>query len=358
MRILVTIAHYFKQSGKPSWDVSLGSAGPPLPKIAALNAQIVALHRYFGARRLSVNPNDPQGRSAESADTLDIVVMTKQHENLLEWIGIDPTTYAVDFFEGSPLMLPFEAQRIMRDRVNQYDLYAYMEDDLIVDDPAFFAKIAWFAHEFGPRALLLPIRYEMSSTGTPAKLSLSLPLPKALQAPFRRSEYAPVLRGRWNGIEQIFRLPNNPHAGCYILTNDQLRLWIDEPTFYDRDASWIRGLESAATYAPGKVFGLYMPAEPDPWFLQIEHFGARLAMRLQQSGQVFGEPLLLALAEVAQSGAAGPSQILANIGKTGDSLIERAADAARLREELRVLKASRSRLLKALWAALLRKGNK
>jgi hypothetical protein len=355
MRVLVTIAHYFKQSSEPSWYSGLGSSSSPLPKIAALNAQIVGLHRYFGPRRLSLNPNDPQGRSAESNDTLDIVVMTKRDANLLEWIGIDPTTYSVDYFDGAPLMLPFEAQRIMRDRVGQYDVYAFMEDDLIVDDPAFFAKIVWFAGMFGPRASLLPIRYEMSSTGTPAKVSLAGRLSNETRAPFQRPEFPPIVTGRWNGTEQTFHLPNNPHAGCYVLTNDQLRLWISDPTFYDRDTSWVGTLESAATYAPGKVFGLYMPAEPDPWFLQIEHFGARFATRQNQGDAVFGEPLLLTLAETAQSHDGGTGDVLARLFKTGNSLAERAAEAARLREELRVLKGSRSLLFKTLLETMWRR---
>ncbi len=358
MRILVTIAHYFKQSSESNWHAGLGSTLSPLPKVGALNAQIVALHRHFGPRRLSFNPADPQGRSAASAHTLDIVVMTKRDANLLEWIGIDPRTYSVEYFDGPSLMLPFEAQRIMRDRAGQYDLYAYMEDDLIVDDPAFFAKIDWFAREFGPRALLLPIRYEMGSTGTPAKISLSTRLSKEQRAPFERAGLAPAVTGRWNGAEQTFRIPNNPHAGCYVLTDEQLRLWIGEPTFYDRDGSWVSPLESAATFAPGKVFGLYMPAEPDPWFLQIEHFGTRLAMRVRQGDQTFGEPLLLALAETAQAGSGGPGQALVRVGKSGDSLVERAAEAAQLREELRMLKASRSLMFKTLLATIVRKARK
>jgi hypothetical protein len=358
MRILVTIAHYFKQSGESTWYTGLGSSSSPLPKVAALNAQIVALHRYFGPRRLSFNPADPQGQSAANTHTLDIVVMSKRNANLLDWIGIDAKTYSVDYFDGPPLMLPFEAQRIMRERVGQYDLYAYMEDDLIVDDPAFFAKIAWFASEFGPRAVLLPIRYEMASTGTPAKVSLSIHLSKEQTAPFERAEFARVVKGQWNGTEQTFRIPNNPHAGCYVLTDEQLRVWIAQPSFYDRDASWIDPLVSGATYALGKPFGLYMPAEPDPWFLQIEHFGARLAMRLNIDGQVFGEPLLLALAEAAQSDAGGPIKALASVGKIGDSLVERAAEAAQLREELRTLRASRSRLFKTLLATMLHKARR
>jgi hypothetical protein len=355
MRILVTIAHYFKQSSESSWHTGLGFSSAPLPKVAALNAQIVALHRYFGPRRLSFNPADPQGRSSRDVNTLDIVVMTQRDCNLLEWIGIDPKIYTVDYVEGPPMMLPFEAQRIMRERAGQYDLYAYMEDDLIVDDPAFFDKVSWFATTFGPHALLLPIRYEMASTGTPAKISLSVRLSKEQEAPFNQSRYPTMVVGRWNGAEQTFRIPNNPHAGCYVLTDQQLRLWMAQPSFYDRDASWIDPLVSGATYAPGKVFGLYMPAEPDPWFLQIEHFGTRLAMRLKREGETFGEPLLLALAEI---GGGGPDQVLARIGKSGDSLLERAAEAARAKEELRALKSSRGRLLKTLLATMLRKARR
>jgi hypothetical protein len=353
MRVLVTIAHYFKQSREPSWHSGLGSSASPLPKIAALNAQIVGLHRYFGPRRLSLNPSDPQGRSAND-DVLDIIVMTNRDANLLEWIGIDPTTYSVDYFDGAPLMLPFEAQRIMREHVDQYDLYAFMEDDLIVDDPAFFSKIAWFAQTFGPRAILLPIRYEMSSTGTPAKISLSGRLSEETRAPFQRPELATRLTGQWNGAEQSFCLPNNPHAGCYVVTNDQLRLWINERTFYDRDTSWVGVLESAATYAPGKVFGLYMAAEPDPWFLEIEHFGARFATRQNLADAIFGEPLLLTLAETAQA-QGDANHTLNGVFKTGNSLAERAAEAARLREELRVLKGSRSLLFKTLLGTMWRR---
>jgi hypothetical protein len=356
MRILVTVAHYFKQNQEASWHTGLGgSSYLPLPKIAALNAQIVGLQRYFGARRMSLNLEDPQS-TVPSPYELDIVVMTQRDANLLELIGIDPKTYSVEYCDGPPRMLPFEAQRIMRDRVGQYDMYAYMEDDLVVDDPAFLEKIAWFAGEFGPRALLMPVRYEMASTGTPAKLSLSNQLSSETRAPFRRPELAAVLRGRWNDKEQSFRIPSNPHVGCYAVTDGQLRLWIADPTFYDRDGSWVSPLESAATYSPGKVFGLYMPAEPDPWFLQIEHYGAQLAARSGQGGDAFGKPLLLTLLEVGDSDSRAAAEIPALLGKLAGSVpLQPAEAAARLQSELDLLKKSRSRLLKALLSAIWRK---
>jgi hypothetical protein len=341
MRILVTIAHYFK-TGQ--------TAHRPLTKIAALNAQIVGLHRYFGSRRLSFNPQDPQATVA-SVYGLDIVIITQRDANLLDQVGINSNAFSVEYCDlDQPMLLPFEAQRIMRDRVGQYDVYAYMEDDLVVDDPAFFEKIVWFSREFGPDTVLLPIRYEMASTGTPAKLSLATRLSGKDRARFQRSGLPRALTGRWNGTEQVFRLPNNPHAGFFAVTDDQLRTWISAPTFYDRDASFAGGLESAATLAPGKVFGLYMAAEPDPWFLQLEHFGAPLAHRDGQGGPDFGKPLLLSIAEAAADGIIGARPLQA-----ARKLAMAQRDVIRLQAELDTLKGSRSRLAKALLSTMWRK---
>ena len=245
------------------------------------------------------------------------------------------------------MMLAFEAQRLMHDRVGQYDLYAYLEDDLIIGDPAFVSKIAWFASEFGPNALLQPIRYEMASTGTPAKVSISERIADEFSRPYHRSDLRPVLRGQWNGAEQSFYIPNNPHSGCYAMTDEQLRLWIKHPSFYDRDASWVGPLESAATYAPGRVFGLYMPAEPDPWFLQIEHFGTRYATGGAPENGVYGEPLLLTMLETAIE-TNSVERALASLEQPGRTINVLAGQNDLLRRKLERLTHSRSALFKAL----------
>jgi hypothetical protein len=165
----------------------------------------------------------------------------------------------------------------------------------------------------------------------------------------------PALTGQWNGRSQTFRLPHNPHAGCYVLTDAQLKLWIGLPSFYDRDASWVDPLVSACTYAPGKVFALYMSAEPNPWFLQIEHYGTRYSTVLAPAGQVYGDPLLLTLAEAAQSRIGDGDQPLAAAGKPGASINALVAENATLRRKLDILSRSRSGLFKALIRALFRK---
>jgi hypothetical protein len=356
MRLLVTIAHYFKQQPASDWNAGSGSARGPFAKIAALNAQIVALHRYFGPYRLSINRDHRPSRFAAGQNTLDIVVITARGANLLEWIGIDPSTYTVVDFEGEPGMLPFEAQRIMRERAGGYDFYAYFEDDLIIDDPAYFAKVGWFAGEFGPGAMLVPARFEMAHRGTLAKVAIGMRLSRKMVLPLRGPNVPESLVGAWHGCEHTFQRADNPHSGCFAVTDAQLKWWIRQPSFYDRDTSWGDPLVSAATYAPAKVFGLYGAVEPDPWFLEIEHYGTRYAMIAAAPGEVFGEPPLLALAEAAAvAGAAGIPQALAAMAGKPDTINALAAQAAEYRHRFEALRNSRTKLAAALASVLWRK---
>jgi hypothetical protein len=353
MRVFVAIAHYFnnEEQRQSIRDLDMGSGRWALPRVAALNAEIVALHRYFGPNAFTINPNESAAFAARTSDVLDIVIVTARDHNVLDWIGIDPPTIKVEYFDGDPLMLGFEAQRLMRERAGAYDIYGYMEDDLIVTDPAFLEKIAWFADKFGDTALLLPRRYELSSTGAMAKVAFSPQLSKSQREFLYRNSPPPVLSAQWNGRNQSFGIPMNPHSGCYFITAAQLDKWLRSDVFYDRDASWIDPLVSAATYAPGKLFNIYQPTEPNPWFLEIEHFGVRYAAQALSATTKLGEPPILKLAQ--RLAAADGAQSLLATAPAGQSSEEMFAELARLKHEVRRLKGSRSELAKALVRSLL-----
>jgi hypothetical protein len=350
MRLLVTVAHYFKPQSVSEWHQVTGSGRDALARIAALNSAIVALHRYFGPHR-GARDSRLQKYDTAVANRLDIVIMTVRGSNVLDSIGIDPSTYSVEYFEGPPPMLGFEAQRIMRERAGGYDIYAYLEDDLTIVDPAFFEKISWFVETFGPDVMLTPTCYEMAHSGIPAKIQVAPRISSKMLVPLLRSELAPRLTGRWNGREQTFRLPHNPHSASFFVTDLQLKRWMTHPTFYDRDASYIDPLVSAATYAPGRIFGLYRPAEPDPWFLATEHYGTRYTAGCAPAGKIYGEPPLLSLAE----GAGGDGRQSALFKGRIDTINSIIGEASELRNQLDGLKRSRSRLAKALAAAILQK---
>lgn len=295
MRILVVIAHYFGQKAPGSPGPLIGSEIEPLSRIAGLNECIVALHRNFGRTSRTVGKVDLSNAAALRDRVIDIVIVTKSGNSLLAYIGIGPDHYRVEQVDDG-LRIPFHAQGVIRAARGRYDFYCVIEDDLVIRDPDFFAKLAWFQEHFGPKALLAPVRYEMSASGTLARVVIDPQLNEVQRGPFRRPGQRAEIGAQWRGQTQQFALPANPHAASYFLTGAQLDCWLAQPSFLDGDTSWIGPLESAMTLSVGKVFDIYKPTAPDPFFLSIEHYGARLAIKSADSGQVYGDPPLLEIA--------------------------------------------------------------
>ncbi len=226
--------------------------------------------------------------------------------NILPLLGLAPETFEIEYVTGKAPWIPFHAQSLLRDRLGSYDFYCYLEDDIIIRDPAFFEKLLWFQNTFGPNCLLAPVRFELASTGTPAKVIVDFDLPRHLLEPFRCANQKYEIEGVWNARRQTFQLPSNPHAGCFFLTQEQMAHWVRQPSFNDHDVSWIGPMESAATLSVGKVFDIYKPVRPDPFFLEVQHFGVRYSVQSAPPGSRRGEPPLLAIAQNALRAAIKP----------------------------------------------------
>jgi hypothetical protein len=305
MRLLVVIPHYFGPSHPDNNLPAIGSYIEPLGRIAALNETVVALHRHFGPDRHFYDgtpiPADAHGPERR----LDIVIVAIRGYELVDELGFAPGTVEVDYVDCKPPWIAFEAQRVFRERLGRYDFYCFMEDDLVIHDPAFFDKLAWFQGSFGPKTLLMPVRCEIPATGNPAKVIIDLDLAAEWYLPFRRPGQAEELEGAWNGRAQVFELPKNPHSGSFFLAAEQMDRWVRQPSYDDRDASWTGPFESAGTLSVGKVFDLYKPVRPDPFFLEIQHFGVRYSAQSPLEGRRYGEPPLLAIAQNALRAALG-----------------------------------------------------
>lgn len=301
MRILVVIAHYFGQKALDDPRPIAGSQIEPLSRIAALNASLVALHRNFGKISRTFEGQDLSTTPAFRDRLLDIII---KGNSLLEHVGIDPAHYTVEYVDDEPLRIPHHAQRVLRDRAGPYDCYGVMEDDLIIQDEEFFAKVGWFAGEFGPQRLLAPVRFEIAASGTPSKVVVDWSSPEKDRWQFLRPGQVQELSGNWRGQRQTFRIPGTPHAAGYFMTNAQLDYWMKQPSFADGDISWVGPLESAMTLSVGKVFDIYKPADPDPFFLSIEHYGSYFSTFSAKPGQTHGDPPILIIARNAMQAAA------------------------------------------------------
>ena len=325
MRLLVAIVHYCGPRAGESRE-TFGSQLQALPRIAALSDMIVALHRHFGDVR-NIGPMRHLAGALPKPNVLDIVIVTVKDRHILDFLAIDPRHYTVETCDCEPLKLAFETQRVIRDRLGQYDLYATMEDDLVIHDPLFLDKILWFQDTFGPSAALQPHRYEMSKSRTLAKTYAEPPF-KSHYGEFRRKGQALRLDGTWRGAAQSFELPTNPHSGCAFVTDAQLRHWVKQPTFYDRDARWIGPLESAATRSFAMTFVVYKPAEPDVAFLELEHYGVRGGARYAPDGDLYGEAPLLMMAQTAYADVAASNGL--SLG-SGNELTDLREEALKLR---------------------------
>jgi hypothetical protein len=290
MRILVAIPHFFDLSREDRRAPRHGAlAGDPEPRIEALAACVSALHQHFGGPQVIIDSARRETKAANArfaAAKLDVVVCTTGGQHLLSRVPLDQSALRHQPTDAEPPLLGFECHAALYERLGDYDYYCYLEDDLIIRDPWFFAKLGWFHGQVGPGALLLPNRYEVARGGVAWKAYLDGDLAGRVTAPFQNIADTPELKGQCLGLELTFRRPSNPHAGCFFLTTDQLRAWGIRRDFLDRDTRFVGPLESAATLGLMRAFRIYKPAPEVASFLEIEHAGTAFIANLRHRTSV------------------------------------------------------------------------
>jgi len=276
MRILITILHHWNPNGGGRHQ-SLRSN--PLPRIQALQSLILAFTR-FGSNQFHLNLEDQAAYPANISKSvhIDLHVLTDGKNHVLDQLdnSFNACIERVASTVEQPLMLGFKAQQhLALNLSDQYDLYGYFEDDVIVHDPYFFLKVKRFAEYLGAQNVLLPQRYElMSHPSSLNKLYIDGQLPRHDINELIPSPPPSVLMldGLLGPIS--FESPSNPHAGCFVLTHQQLHFWTQQPWWQDQDCGFVSPLESAATLGLLKSFKLYKPSFANASWLEVEHWGS------------------------------------------------------------------------------------
>ncbi|GET40338.1 calcium-binding protein [Microseira wollei] len=274
MRILITIAHFFKPEDNSRHDSRRKN---PQPRLAALSQSLVALHQLFSKSQSIINIHQKLAFPVNQplANDLDIVICTTKNCHLLEKLRVPAHFYQHYPTQAEPMLLGFECQAVLRDCLGEYDYYCFMEDDLIIHDPWFFVKLYWFTKEASDRCLLQPNRYEISTHGLSYKAYVDGDIAKRATERFQNLSDRPQLKSTIMGVPMLFRRALNPHSGCYFLNANQMDHWANQPDFLDRDTSFIGPLESAATLGIMKNFLVYKSAPQQASFLEIQHYGTK-----------------------------------------------------------------------------------
>lgn len=275
MRILLTIVHHWNPKGGGRH----ASLQPdPKPRLEALQEQLLSLVRLGtgqGALNIAAMRVDNASHALRHQFTVRVVTDGKNHlvnhldERYQPLFEHRPTQPA------DPKHLGFEAQRLLAEGLSEgYDLYGFLEDDLIIHDPLFFHKIFWFQQQIGTDAVLLPHRMELFwiPDHTVEKLYIDGPVPEENLRALLRHPAQPVAAPLPGG-NVIFSPPTNAHSGCFFLSHEQMQHWSTKPWFLDKDCSYVSPLESAATLGICKTFRIYKPHLAYAAFLELQHWG-------------------------------------------------------------------------------------
>ncbi|MBL1209472.1 calcium-binding protein [Geminocystis sp. GBBB08] len=272
MKILITIPHFFRQENNPKY----GSQRNPEPRIQALTSSIVSLQQLFGKPQLMIKVGERIAISANtlSNTTIDIFICTTGNNHLIDQIPLPSDLFKHYKTNAEALLLGFECHKILQEKIDQYDYYCYLEDDLIIRDAQFFTKLNWFNQVTDYQKLLQANRYELSLNQYTGKCYIDGDLLHRVTASFQNVNEETELQGQIMNNPVIFRRALNPHSGCFFLNNEQMKYWAEKDYFLDQDISFVGPLESIASLGIMKTFKLYKPAPESANFLEVHHWGS------------------------------------------------------------------------------------
>lgn len=278
MRILITIPHYCgppKPSDGTGAVVRYGSThGGRFERVQALRDAIIACRRHFGPQGMMHSRKTERvvrRANAGSVTGIDVVVVTTGGHHLLDQLDLPDGFHEHRPVDTDPMMLGFACHEVLAERLGRYDVYGYIEDDLVIHDANFFDKLAMFNAAHGKTSVLLPNRYETALKSDFQKLYIDRAMLEELPAGSVDPDDRRIIRGPFLNRTLVLERPSNPHSGCFFLDERQMRIWRDKPFFLDRDTSFVGPLESAASLGILRCFRVFKPHESCANFLEIHH---------------------------------------------------------------------------------------
>jgi len=280
LRLRVVIPHFFREgASEGGGGYGSGRRGNRLPRSLALArclGSVLGLNRAphdwilnIAERQLELTPASAQTGLAGVQVELHLFVSGEHWlQDVVELFAPRLQLHQLEL--NDPKQLPLAAVRQLLDFHAPSDLNLYLEDDLVIQDPCYVDKLAWFHQRTDHRFVLMPHRYEPTVANAPQRLFVDGPIkPEGQAEPVWASDEVVVAKGCfWDGQELNFVRASNPHSGSFALSKPQLEQL--------RDVSWppvqfVGPLETAAT---GSVLGKFSILKPS-WncrhFFTIEH---------------------------------------------------------------------------------------
>ena len=273
MKVLLAIPHVFAPK-QGSLYSSQTEAKRSLKQEALFKATIGNLnrHRQLHWIHASLGKNQPVvNRKLSSPDGVELTIrlFTPPGANLADALPEDPDLERVDPCVSDYTQVPLVASRHLLEHAEGYDLVGYMEDDLLLNDPEFFAKILYLDRFSDGSYVFLPHRCEHIPTQGDVILSGD---PDG----GRRDLFwdtGEVLSIPWPLGERRFYRATNPHSGCYFLSQRQALTVRDFWVQQHWTSSWALSgpLEQACSGMLLPVLRVMKPIPEHYRFLMVRH---------------------------------------------------------------------------------------
>ena len=280
LRLRVAIPHFFREGASSnSGGYGSGRSENRLPRSLALArclGSVLGLNRAthdwilnIAERHLEPTPATALAKLPGLQVELHLFVCGEDWlQEVVELFGPRLQLHILELVD--PMQLPLAAVRHLLDFPAPADLNLYLEDDLIIQDPRYADKLAWFSQRTEHRFVLMPHRYEPTVANAPQRLFVDGPIkPEGQVEPVWASDEVVVANGRfWDGQELGFVQASNPHSGSFCLSAPQLEKL--------RSAKWppaefVGPLETAATGTVLPHFPVLKPNWSCREFLALEH---------------------------------------------------------------------------------------
>jgi 2-polyprenyl-3-methyl-5-hydroxy-6-metoxy-1,4-benzoquinol methylase len=171
---------------------------------------------------------------------------------------------------GNPMALPFRHKQIFAEQLENYDLFVYTEDDILIREQNIDSFLR-ATEILAPNEIAGFLRVERTPGG-----AVSFP------------DVFNCLRWDPNSVRRrgpsVFGYFSNEHSGCYLLTQQQLRQCIHSGGYdvgpHENTRSYYELLESAATdpYTQCGLKKLICLSEPDNFL--VEHLSGKYAGKI------------------------------------------------------------------------------
>ena len=273
MKVLLAVPHVFAPK-QGSLYSSQTEAKRSLKQKALLKTTIGNLNRHRERHWIhaSLGQNQPVvNRKLSSPDGVELTIrlFTPPGATLADALPEDPNLEKLDPCVSDYSQVPMVASRHLLEHAEDYDLLGYMEDDLLLSDPEFFAKILYLDRCSDGRYAFLPHRCEH----IPGQGDVILSGDPDGGRPDLFWDTGEVLSIPWPLGERRFYRATNPHSGCYFLSQRQAEVVRDFWNEKQWRSSWsLSGpLEQAGSGTLLPVLRVMKPVPEHYRFLMVRH---------------------------------------------------------------------------------------